>query len=382
MRVVLAPDSFKESLGAGEVVAALRAGLGEVWPDAEYVEVPLADGGEGTVDALVDAAAGARRDVRTTDPLGRPVDARVGLLHDGRTGVVECAAASGLGLVEPADRAPERASSWGTGDLVRAVLDAGVDRVVLGLGGSATNDGGAGFLAALGARLLDADGHDVEPAPGWVGRVRDLDLSGLHPRLAEVDLDVACDVDNPLLGPTGATAVFGPQKGVDDHRAAGLEADLASWAEVLARAVGADHRDVPGAGAAGGLGLAALALGGRLRPGFDVVAEAVSLADRVGGADLVVTGEGRVDAQTLHGKAPAGVVRVAREHGVPCLVLGGCLGSGHEALLEEGAVAVLGTVPALVPLDDLLVDGAANLQRTAAAAARLWQAGAAQAGRE
>lgn len=381
MRVVLAPDSFKESLGAAEVAGALREGFAEVWPDAEYLSVPLADGGEGTVAALVDGAAGSTVSVDTVDPLGRAVTGTLGVIDDGRTGVVECADASGLGRVAGHERDPDSASSWGTGVLVREALDRGVETVVLGLGGSATNDGGAGFLAALGARLLDADDREVVPGRGWIGRIARLDLEGLHPRVTRVRLEVACDVDNPLLGGRGATAVFGPQKGVTEAQVRTLDAALSRWADVLASAVGADHRDVAGAGAAGGLGLAALALGGRLRPGFDVVSEAVSLRSAIDGADLVVTGEGRVDDQTLHGKAPIGVVRMARRHGVPVLVIGGCLGPGAERLRDEGAVAVLGTVPALASLEELLGDAADNLRRTASAAAALWAAGATATGK-
>ncbi len=231
-----------------------------------------------------------------------------------------------------------------------------------------------------GIGALDERGDEVRPGPGWVGRVAVVDLHDLHHRLARVDLEVACDVDNPLLGERGATAVFGPQKGVRPDQVAELDAALGRWADALAAAVGVDHRDTRGAGAAGGLGLAALALGARLRPGFDVVAEAVSLSEAVEGADLVVTGEGRVDAQTLHGKAPVGVVRLARRHGVPALVVGGCLGPGAEALRDEGALAVLGTVPASLPLGDLLDAASDNVRRTAAAAAALWEAGARSAG--
>lgn len=378
MRVVIAPDSFKESLTAPEVAAAVRRGMAAVWPDAEYDEVPLADGGEGTVDALVAALGGTTVVRRVAGPLGAPVEAAYGLVHDGRTAVVELAAASGLHLVAPADRDPSRAGTHGTGELVADALDRGVRRLVLGLGGSATNDGGAGMLTALGARVLDAAGRELPPGGAALADAHRLDLTGLHPALrrGEVVVEVACDVDNPLTGPAGATAVFGPQKGVTVATAPRLDAALERWADVVADATGHDHRNTPGAGAAGGVGVAALAaLGAALRAGFELVADAVRLRERLSGADLAVTGEGRVDAQTGRGKAPAGVVRAAGEAGVPVVVLGGALGPGAEEVVEAGAVAVFGSVPGPVPLPQLLADAATHLERTARQVAATWEAG-------
>lgn len=376
MRVVIAPDSFKESLSAPEVAAAVRQGMEQVWPQAAYAEVPLADGGEGTVDAMVRATGGELVNRRVAGPLGDPVDASYGLLEAGRTAVVELAAASGLQLVARARRDPGRASTYGSGQLLADALDRGVDRLVLGLGGSATNDGGAGLLEALGARVLDEAGKPLPRGGAALGRAARVDLTGMHPRLREVTVEAACDVDNPLLGEHGATAVFGPQKGVTAGTAVGLEGALTRWAGVLAAAAGTDERDAAGAGAAGGVGLAVLAgLRGRLRPGFEVVAETVGLREALAGADLAVTGEGRVDSQTVRGKAPAGVVALAVGLDVPVVVIGGSLGEGAEAVVEAGAVAVFGCVPAPGGIAEVLAAAADNLTRTARQVAATWESG-------
>lgn len=378
--VVVAPDSFKESLTAVEVAAAVRDGLLEVWPDADVRLVPLADGGEGTVDALVMSSGGTRFVERVRGPSGRTVEAAWGRLPDG-TGVVEIAAGSGLHLAPAAERDPWGATSYGTGQLIGAAVDRGCRRLVVGLGGSATNDGGAGLLASLGARLLDRGGEPVDPTPAGLRHVVTADLEPARARLSGVHVEVACDVDNPLLGPEGATAVFGPQKGVRAEDVEALDACLGRWADVLAAAAGEDLRDLPGAGAAGGAALALVAaLGARLRPGFEVVAEAVGLDAVVRDADLVITGEGRVDAQTLRGKAPAGVVATARRHGVPVLVLAGVLGEGAHELIEAGALAVVPILADLGEPEQALGAAAENLRRTSRAIAAIWQAGQAAGG--
>ncbi len=374
MRVVIAPDSFKESLTAREVAAAVRRGVEQVWPQADVVEMPLADGGEGTADALVAATGGRWVPVVVSGPQGTPVEAGFGLLGDGRTGVVELAAASGIDVALPQDRDVLTADTYGTGELIAAALDHGVTRLVIGLGGSATNDGGAGLLRALGAEVLDADGAPIAPGGAALAGARTLDVTGLDPRLAGVDIDVACDVDNPLTGPTGASAVFGPQKGAGPEDVALLDLALGQWADVVALGR-SDLRDAPGAGAAGGAGFAAIAvLGGRMRPGIELVSDVVGLADVLAGSDLVITGEGRVDAQTMHGKTPAGVLDVARSAGVPVVVIAGSVGPGAEALLEAGAVAVVPTAPGPASTDELLADAAVNVERAARSVAALWQA--------
>lgn len=374
MRIVVAPDSFKESLTAIEVSAAIRRGLQQQWPEAEVVEMPLADGGEGTADALVAATGGRWITQTVSGPDGARVEAGFGLLGDGATAVVELAAASGLGLVAAGQRDVLAADTAGTGELVVAALDLGITRLVLGLGGSATNDGGAGMLSALGARVLDEHGDAVAPGGAALAGARSLDLSGLDPRLSAIEIDVACDVDNPLTGPAGASAVFGPQKGAGPGDVELLDAALGQWADVVA-AAGCDRRDEPGAGAAGGVGFAAIAvLGGRMRSGIELVADVVQLRRAVEDADLVITGEGRVDAQTLRGKTPAGVIQVARAAGVPVVVLAGSVEPGAEALLDAGAAAVLPTAPGPASTADLLADAAANVERTARQLAGVWHA--------
>ncbi|MGW5239031.1 glycerate kinase [Monashia sp. NPDC004114] len=323
-RVVVAPDKFKGSLGAAAVAGHLAAGVRAGCPDAEIVMIPVADGGDGTVDAAV--AAGFRREtVRVTGPTGMPVEAS--WARRGGDAVVELASASGLALVPQGLPAPLTATSRGTGEVVRSALDAGCTRIVVGIGGSASTDGGAGLLGALGARFTDRHGGSVADGGAPLAEVKVLDLDGLDPRLREVELVVACDVDNPLSGPRGAAAVYGPQKGASAAEVKLLDAALVHWADLVADATGRDLRDAPGAGAAGGVGFALIgALGATSRRGADIVFELTGLRDAVAGADLVVTGEGSIDEQTLHGKAPAAVAEAARAAGVPVVgVAGRCL---------------------------------------------------------
>lgn len=380
MRVVIAPDSFKESLSSPEAAAAIEQGWLQGAPDSTCDVVPLADGGEGTVDALVAATGGRVERREVTGPLGDPVVAELGVLGGAGplTAVVEVAAATGLGLVPPERRDAARASSYGTGQLVAAALDLGAQKIVLGLGGSASTDGGAGLVRALGVRLLDADGHEVTGGGGDLGRVASIDSAGLHPGLADCEVVAACDVDNPLTGPQGAAAVYGPQKGADAATVDLLDQHLAHLAAVVAAAGFTSDADAPGTGAAGGIGFAVLALmGGSLRPGFEIVAEAVGLDARLEGADLVLTGEGRLDAQSLSGKTPVGVMRRARERGIPVVAVAGSLGDDVEEVVAAGMTAVLSVVPGVVTQDEAMDGAAANLQRTAEALGAVWAAAAA-----
>ena len=379
MRVVIAPDSFKESLTSPEAAAAIETGWLRGAPDSTCDVVPLADGGEGTVDALVAATGGRTERREVTGPLGETVVAELGILggEGPLTAAVEVAAATGLALVKAEHRDAARATSYGTGELVAAALDLGATRIILGLGGSASTDGGAGLVRALGVRLLDADGREVTGGGGDLGRVADIDTAGLHPGLADCQVVAACDVDNPLTGPRGAAAVYGPQKGADAEAVEVLDRHLQHFAAVVAAAGHASDPDTPGAGAAGGIGFAVLALmGGSLRPGFEIVAEAVGLDDRLEGADLVLTGEGRLDAQSLSGKTPVGVMRRARERGIPVIALAGSLGDDVEQLVAAGMTAVLSVVPGVVTRDEAMGDAAANLQRTAEALGAIWAAAA------
>ncbi|PQO98219.1 glycerate kinase [Massilia phosphatilytica] len=364
MKIVIAPDSFKESLTALQVADAIEAGMREIWPDAVYVKVPVADGGEGTVQAMIDATGGRRVDVRVTGPLGQTVDAFYG--DAGGLAVIEMAAASGLEGVPPDLRDPRTATSRGTGELIRAALDAGARRFVLGVGGSATNDGGAGMLQALGVRLLDGDGQDLGPGGAELARLDRIDVSGLDPRVRDAEFRIACDVDNPLTGPRGASAVFGPQKGATPAMVAQLDAALAHYADVIRRDMNQDIAQVPGAGAGGGIAAAMVVfLQGELNPGVEIVMEAVGLDAAVRAADLVVTGEGRIDGQTVHGKTPMGVAQVARHYGKPVVAIGGSLAVDADAVHEQGIEVVVAAVARPCSVAEALAAGADNLRRAA-----------------
>ncbi|SIQ30013.1 glycerate kinase [Aquipseudomonas alcaligenes] len=374
MKVVIAPDSFKESLAAAEVASAIARGWLQVFPDATCVLCPMADGGEGTVDAVLAACHGERRESPVQGPLGAVVLAHWGWLGEENCAVLEMAAASGLHLVPPEQRDATRTSSYGTGELIRAALDAGAQRIILGLGGSATNDGGAGLLQALGVRLLDTAGHDLGPGGLALAGLSRIDASGLDPRVQDTELLIAADVDNPLCGARGASRVFGPQKGAGEQQIELLDAALAHFARVTAATVGVDHASYPGVGAAGGLGFAAKAfLGARFRPGIELVAELAGLPSALQGADLLITGEGRLDAQSLHGKTPVGVARLAHAAGVPVLALAGSLGVGYQALYSAGIDAAFALSPGPQSLELAMAGTAAELEARACDLARLWR---------
>jgi glycerate kinase len=366
-QVVIAPDSFKGALSAEDAAVALAEGWRQVAPDDDLRTVPMADGGEGTAHAVTAATGGSWTEVETVGPLGDPVRAGYGTFggRRGTVAVIDVASASGLDLVGPDGGDVWRASSRGTGDLIRHALDRGVSEIVLGLGGSATNDGGAGLLSALGVRLLDEHGAPVPPGPAGLHRLARIDLDGLHPRVRDVRVRVACDVTSPLTGPHGASAVFGPQKGARPEDVPRLDAALARLARTAAAAGLAAAPEAPGSGAAGGLGFAATTvLGGELVPGVDLVAAAVGLDGHCRGARLVLTGEGRLDGQTAAGKVPLGVARVAARHGAPTVALVGAVGDGHERVLGElRAVLTIGAGPRALP--DALAATAQDLRRTA-----------------
>ena len=374
MKIVIAPDSFKESLPAAAVAEAIAAGLREVWPQAELLCRPMADGGEGTVAALVAATGGEYRETLVRGPLGEPVTAHWGWIAQSRSAVIEMAAASGLHLVPAAHRDATRACTFGTGELIRAALDAGALRIVLGFGGSATNDAGSGMLRALGARFADAEERPLEPGGAALAQLARIDLNGLDPRLQAVDFEVACDVDNPLCGPHGASQVFGPQKGATPEQVLQLDAALGHFADLCAQTLGCDARDLPGSGAAGGIGFAARTfLAATFRPGIELVAEVSGLEQAVADADLVITGEGRLDEQTLHGKTPMGVAAIAKRHGVPVVALAGTLGAGYQRLYGHGIDAAFSLAPGPISLAEALVDAPRLLRQRAADIARLWQ---------
>ena len=373
MKLVIAPDSFKESLSAEDVASAIARGWQTVYPDADIRLCPMADGGEGTVDAVLAASGGERRELTVRGPLGQPVQAHWGWLEDGQA-VIEMAAASGLHWVEPAQRDARITTSYGTGELILAALDAGARRIILGIGGSATNDGGAGVLQALGVRLLDAAGEPLAAGGAALIDLQRIELDGLDPRIAGIEILVAADVDNPLCGPRGASHVFGPQKGANPAQVEQLDRALGHFADLMAATLGEDYREVPGVGAAGGLGFAARAvLGARFRPGIELVAELSGLAAAMQGADLAITGEGRLDGQSLHGKTPVGVARVAQAAGVPVVALAGSLGDGYQQVYEAGIEAAFSLAPGPVSLEQAMAEADLQLQSRAADIARLWR---------
>jgi len=364
-RAVVAPDKFKESLTALEAAAAIERGLRAGAPSIEEIRViPMADGGEGTVDAFL--AGGARRIVQIVcGPLGDRVEAAFAL--EGTTAIVEMSAASGFALIPVERRDPLRATTFGTGELVRAALDAGATHIVVGIGGSGTNDGGAGFLQALGARLLDAAGDPLPPGGAALARLEQIDLRGFDGRVRSANVEVAADVDNPLCGPNGASAIFGPQKGADAQDVRLLDGALAHFADVAARTLGVDRRSEPGAGAAGGLGFALIAFAGAtLRPGVDIVAQLRGLEPALIGADAAFTGEGSIDRQTLAGKTVAGVARLAKAAGVRSIVAFG----GRVDTQAAEALGTLGVTCVAIssrdePVADAMRNAATNLERAA-----------------
>lgn len=372
-RILIAPQAFKGSVDAVRVASAIARGVRRVWPDAECDELPLADGGEGTVRALVRATGGALRRSRVRDPLGREVEAEWGILGGGRTAVVEMAAASGLPLLRADERDSRVTSTRGTGELLLEAAMSGVDLVVVGIGGSATNDGGAGMARAIGFRFLDRDGRDLEEGGAALARLHRLE-GRVDPRLTRVTIEVASDVRNPLLGPEGASAVFGPQKGATPEVVAELEAAIARYADVVERFVGRDVRAVPGAGAAGGLGAGLLAFAdAKIRSGAQLVMGATRFAERAARADLVITGEGRVDAQSAYGKLTGAVVAKAVELDRPVAAIVGGVGEGAGSLFDAGlgAIEVASDGPtsfedAMRRAEDLIAGAAERLTRAIA----------------
>ncbi|MDM4205977.1 glycerate kinase [Klebsiella spallanzanii] len=366
MKIVIAPDSYKESLSALDVATAIEQGFREVYPDAEYVKLPVADGGEGTVEAMVAATQGCRIEVTVTGPLGEPVEAFYGLSGDKQCAFIEMAAASGLESVPPAQRNPLLTTSWGTGELIRHALDAGVTQIIIGIGGSATNDGGAGMVQALGAKLLTKDNQQIAPGGGALDSLARIDVSELDKRLVGCRIDVACDVTNPLTGPQGATAVFGPQKGATAEMIARLDQALAHFAEIIHRDLDLDVLTLEGGGAAGGMGAGLYAFcGAKLRPGIEIVTDALHLADIVADADLVITGEGRIDSQTIHGKVPVGVARVAKRYNLPVIGIAGSLTADVGVVHQHGLDAVFSVIYSICTLDEALENAAENVRMTA-----------------
>ncbi|ETX12164.1 glycerate kinase [Marinomonas ushuaiensis DSM 15871] len=367
MKIIIAPDSFKESLTALQVAKAIEIGFRYIFPDGEYIKVPMADGGEGTVQSMVDATQGHFVDLEVTGPLGNKVMAQYGILgaKEGElatSAVIEMASASGLHLVPREQRNPLYTTSFGTGELIKDALDRGIKHIVLGLGGSATNDAGAGLAQALGIQFKDDKGQELAFGGEALAQLKNIDTSQIHPLLSLCQIDVACDVDNPLCGERGASAIFGPQKGATPEIVTSLDNTLAYFADVIAQSGFEDHRLEPGAGAAGGMGLGVKTfLNATLKPGIEIVMETVGFADILEGADLVITGEGRIDGQTVFGKTPMGVLKQANMKGVATIGIAGSLGKEADAILAHGMLAIFPIIPALDSLDNVLAQAENNL---------------------
>jgi len=376
MNILIAPQAFKGSLDAPHVAQAIARGVRQIFAEADITLLPVADGGEGTVRALVQASGGQTVTTRAMGPLERPVNATWGLLGDGTTGVIEMAAASGLPLLRREERNPMRATTYGTGELIRHALDHGVRRLIIGIGGSATNDGGSGMARALGARFLDVHGHELPLGRAALRHLERIDLSGLDPRLDQLEIDVASDVNNPLTGPSGASHVYGPQKGADARMVEELDEALRRYAHVLHRDLGKDVAGVPGAGAAGGLGAGLLAFThARLQSGVDIIFQALDVEAKINASDLVFTGEGRMDQQDLYGKAPMAVSAMAHRQGIPCVAIVGSTGRDYHVLYQHGLDALIGTVNRPMPMDRAVAESSRLITEAGMRACRLLTVG-------
>ncbi|HHF6142020.1 TPA: glycerate kinase [Haemophilus influenzae] len=372
MKFVIAPDSFKESLTALEVATAIETGFKRVFPDADYVKLPMADGGEGSVQSLVDATQGKLIECEVTAPLGDKVKSFFGLSGDGKTAIIEMAAASGLHPVPPEKRNPLLTTSYGTGELIKLALDLGVESFILGIGGSATNDGGVGMLQALGMQCLDSQDKPIGFGGAELANIVKIDVQQLDPRLQQVHIEVACDVNNPLCGECGASAIFGPQKGATPEMVKQLDAALSHFAEIAERDCGKQIRDQDGAGAAGGMGGGLLLLPSvQLKAGIQIVLDRLHLIDYVKDADVVITGEGRIDAQSIMGKTPIGVARTAKQFNKPVIAIVGCLREDYDVVFDHGIDAVFPIIHQLGDLSDILKQGEQNLISTAQNVARV-----------
>jgi len=365
-KIVIAPDSFKESLTALQAAESIEAGFKEIHPDWEYVKVPMADGGEGTVQSIVDATGGKIKYLTVTGPLGEKVEGFYGLSGDHQTAIIEMAAASGLDKITPDKRNPLKTTTWGFGELIKDALDEGVKKMILGIGGSATNDGGAGMIQSLGGKLLDEHNEQIGFGGESLSKLKSIDLSEMDERIEKVSFSVACDVDNPLTGPSGASYIYGPQKGADADMVNLLDQNLKHYASVIKKELGKDIDNVPGSGAAGGLGAGLLAfLNAELVRGGELVIETLNLADLLEGADLVITGEGGINHQTIYGKTPISVAKEAKKKGIPVIAIAGTLSKEHNNIYDNGIDAAFSIIPELNDLETILKTGQENIRLTA-----------------
>lgn len=355
MKILIAPDSFKNALSAMKVGASLREGLHRAMPGAKIRVVPMADGGEGTVESVIDATGGRLVKVKVHDPLMREIEADFGITGDGDTAIIEMASASGIQLIRPDERDPWITSTYGTGELIRKALDEGCRTILLGIGGSATNDCGTGMAMALGVNFIDREGNPLKHGGGALGEVRDIDLTGLDKRIRKTRILVACDVSNPLTGPSGASLVYGPQKGADESMVRMLDSNLSVFAGLIHKQLGKDVDKVRGSGAAGGLGAGLIAfLNGKLVQGVPAIAERIGLEESVKWADLVITGEGSIDFQTQFGKTPFGVAQIAKKHNKPVIAVAGTVGDGAEVLYSKGFNAIISIMDRPTTLEEAI----------------------------
>ncbi|HEC44270.1 MAG TPA: glycerate kinase [Bacteroides sp.] len=355
MKILIAPDSFKNALSALDVAHSLEKGILRSIPEAETRIVPMADGGEGTVESLIDATGGKRVNIRVKDPLSRDVESSFGITGDGSTAVIEMAAASGIQLIKPEEKDPWNTTTYGTGELIKAALDSGCRTILLGIGGSATNDCGSGMATALGVKFMDKNGNPVNQGGGALAEVERIDMGRLDPRIAESTILVACDVTNPLTGPQGASCVYGPQKGADDSMVKKLDENLSTFARVIKNQLGKEVGDIPGAGAAGGLGAGLIAfLDAKLVEGVPAIAERIGLEDDIKWADLVITGEGGMDFQTQYGKTPYGVAQIARKYNKPVIAVAGTIGEGADVLYDMGISAMYSILESPMSLNEAI----------------------------
>jgi glycerate kinase len=372
MKIIIAPDSFKGSLSAGQAAVYIEEGIRRVIPSCAIDKIPIADGGEGTTEAMVAATGGKIVKASVCGPLMEDVEGFFGILGDGLTAVIETASAAGLTLVPPDKRNPMHTTTYGMGQLILKALDRGCRKFIIGLGGSATVDGGTGLLCALGIKFLDQNGRAVPQGGGGLGKLNQIDLSSLDQRVKECEFLVACDVDNPLCGERGAAAVFGPQKGATPEMVEALDRNLQNYGDIIKKTTGRDVADAAGAGAAGGLGAGLMAfLNASLVPGVQVVLKAVGFSDRVKKADLVITGEGSIDRQTLYGKAPMGVARIARRFGVPVVAVAGTIKGDISPLYDEGFAAVVSICPGPITVEEAMERAGSLLADTAERIMRL-----------
>lgn len=372
--IVLAPDSFKESMTAKEACVAMERGIKKVNSNIQCIHVPMADGGEGTMQSLVDATGGEVYSLEVVGPLGNKVKAEYGILGNGEIGVLEMASASGIHLVSLEERNPLITTTYGTGELIKACLDRGVKKLLIGIGGSATNDGGVGVIQALGGRLLDKEGNELGFGGGELEKLDRIDLTNFDRRLKDVVIEVACDVSNPLCGENGASYIFGPQKGASVEMIKILDNNLKHYAKVIKEQFGKDVLEITGAGAAGGLGAGLMVfLNGNLKKGIEIVIEYSGLEKKVKNCDMVWTGEGSIDFQTQYGKTPLGVATVAKKYNKPVVALAGRVGDDIDILYEKGIDSIFGIMRGVTTIDEALKNGKENIERTSENIARLME---------